>query len=180
VARLLIVTVILVAVGLTALARAGTDAGVQPLVKLVGWTVDVDRDSVIEIAYDRPTAERAWADDVGNDRRLGLGSPFTYGFLGRLEHVDFERQAVIVWSGGQSSCPGWLRSIDVVDGTVTIETGQRVLFGCDDLFEPYRMLLAVDLTRLPAPHDLPTDDVMVDGSRRGTATTYPYGPPTEQ
>lgn len=132
---------------------------VGPLAKVSGWR---DRDllgeayALVEIADDRETAERAWEENVPAGLPEREGDPTEEGVYGSLDAVDFERQAVVVWSAGQSgSCPGWLADIEVVDGRVAVEHGTAGAGACTADYNPYRMVLAVDRDRLPEAADLP-------------------------
>lgn len=160
--------------------------GVVPLAKVQGW-----RDAlgpvaapfaVLEIAYDRETAERAWRENVPEDLAPGEGVPDEPALYGELDDVDFDRQVVLVWSSGQSgSCPGWLAGVAIGDdGTVEIrrrDTSMRADPGedrptaCTEDYNAYRMVVAVDRDRLPVEADLPSEEVR--GIPDGLVTTYP-------
>jgi nucleotide-binding universal stress UspA family protein len=132
---------------------------VRPLAKASGWRDDGllgDSSALVEIAYDRETAERAWDENVPEGLPEREGDPVEDGLYGTLDDVDFERQAVVVWSAGQSgSCPGWLADIETSGDEVRAEHGSAGAGACTDDYNPYRMVLAVDLDRLPPPGDLP-------------------------
>jgi hypothetical protein len=101
------------------------------------------------------------------------GRPLRPGIYGDPAGVDFATEVLVVFSSGQSgTCPGWLAGIDVDDtGTVRITTGRHVASGvCTDDYRHYRMVLAVSRDLVPAEHDLPTDDVLVDGQVLGTGS----------
>lgn len=152
------------------------DEGLVPLAKATRWRDELqgttDAFAVIEIAYDRKTAERSWQDNVPDDlERRDDEQPAEPGLYGDLDDIDFDRQAVIVWSSGESgSCPGWLADIDTRDGTVHVErdaTQQE----CTDDYNPYRMVLAVDRDRLPESSDLPHE--RIEGVPDGEIRRYP-------
>lgn len=152
------------------------DAPVVPLAKADRWRdglrpEDLDHPfGVIEIAFDRETAERAWSDNVPADLPQGDGAPIEPGRWGSLDEVDFGTQAVVVWSSGESgSCRGWLTGIDTADGKVWVETDGGAMV-CTDDYNQYRMVLAVDRDRLPDPGDLPTD--RVEGIPTGLVRGY--------
>ncbi len=154
----------------------GGDEGLVPLAKATSWRDElqgtIDAFAVIEIAYDRETAEHAWQDNVPDDlERRDDELPAEPGLYGDLDDVDFDRQAVIVWSSGESgSCPGWLADIETRDRTVHVErdaTQQE----CTDDYNPYRMVLAVDRDRLPESSDLPHE--RIEGVPDGEIRSYP-------
>lgn len=162
----------------------GTGAGpdpepVRPLAKADGWrqglmdSLDGEHPyALVEVAFDRATADRAWAANVPSDLAEGTGAPAEPGRYGNLDEVDFDTQAVVVWSSGQSgSCPGWLADVDTDgEGTVSVTTGQTPADACTDDYNAYRMVLAVDLDRLPDPTWLPVTDVVVDGRTVGAVS----------
>jgi hypothetical protein len=149
--------------------------GVSPLAKFDGWR-EGSRDhnapfARLEIAYDRATAERAWQENVPARLSRRSGMPEQAGLYGSMDDVDFESQAVVVWSGGQSgSCPGWLFDIRTTEGGVDVKTrfsaevGSRIdlLVGdrsyCTADYAAYGMILAVARDRLPHPSDLPWEE----------------------
>jgi hypothetical protein len=162
-------------------ASTGVAAGdpVWPLAKAEGWRDDLDPASVsfevVEIAYDRQTAERAWRENVPEGLRRESGAPDRPELYGSLDEVDFDAQVVVVWSSGQSgSCPGWLADLRTDSaGTLHLErdrAGGRYR-DCTDDYNPYRMVLAVDRERVPAPEDLPTEDV--SGVPEAVVVAYP-------
>jgi hypothetical protein len=159
--------------GLAALVGCGpvtnlvAGAGVTPLAKAEGWRDDLGPMlppfGILEIAYDRPTAEQLWADNVPEGLPEHQGDPEEPGIYGGHDEVDFDRQVVVVWSSGESStCPGWLADVQVDDaGTVQLEREDAAgVFGaCTDDYNPYRLVGAVDRDRVPPPGALPTEDV---------------------
>jgi hypothetical protein len=174
---------------------AANDAGVQPLAKMDGWSPSASAAfeptepafAVVEIAYDMKTAKQAWDATVPDDLPSRTGYPTDAGIYGSFDSVDFSRQAVVVWSSGQSgSCPGWLRDIATDSATVTITRGQ-VGQVCNADYDPYSMLLAVDRERLPTSSELPTDDVVIDERTTGMGSLvdvyptsgWPEGGPTD-
>ncbi|MFW6194953.1 MAG: hypothetical protein ACOC5M_00335 [Chloroflexota bacterium] len=166
------------------------DDSFVPLMKAEGWRPELEEPrlsgsrpafAVVEIAFDRETAERAWAENVEPSLPRRSGTPEEPGIYGDLEQVDLEKEAIIVWSSGESSsCPAWLADINVTDDarvTIQIEDDTGGWFGtdlfaaCTDDYNPYRMIVAVDRGSLPAPDDLPTENV--SGIPSGLVTTYP-------
>ena len=152
--------------------------GLEALAKAEGWRGNlqqtVSAGTLIEIAYDRDTAERAWRENVpeGLEERRDALLPADPGLYGDLDQVDFDQQALIVWSAGESgSCPGWLANIDTIVGVVHTERGHVGGPQCTDDWAPYRMLLAIDRDRLPQPDDLPQD--RIEPFRGGYVSTYP-------
>lgn len=157
-----------------------TNNGVSVLMKAEGWRDELGQPAgspfaIVEIAFDRETAERAWADNTPEGLAPRTGAPEEPGIYGDLDRVDFDTQAVVVWSSGESSsCPGWLADMNVKElGTVEIQRDDTAGFfgACTDDYNAYRMLVAVDQDRLPAPDELPTEDVA--GIPSGLVTTYP-------
>jgi hypothetical protein len=161
-----------------------THDSARPLVKAEGWRAHLGSPppfAILEIAFDREAAERAWRENTPGGLPRRSGAPAMLGLYGVLDDVDFSRQAVVVWSSGQSStCPAWLAGVDVDhDGTVVIEIGDTAgRFGdCTADYRPYRMIVAVDQDRLPPPSRLPTVNVTgipVGGPLGGAlVSTYP-------
>lgn len=150
--------------------------GVETLAKASGWrdrlAEELGQFAVFEVADDRETAEVAWRDNVPDDLETRDDElPADPGVYGALEQVDFEQQAVVVWSSGESgSCPGWLSDIDHAEVAVVVE---REASGgmCTDDYNPYRMVLAVDRERLPPPEDLSSAEL--DGVPDGVVRAYP-------
>lgn len=158
-------------------AGGANGPAVQPLAKTDDWRPGLAQDlgfGVLEIAYDRETADRAWQENVPGDLPERDGQPAEPGRYGDLGSVDFDTHAIVVWSSGQSgSCPGWLADIRTgADGTVELETGVDMRGGnaCTDDYQPYRMLLAVERDRLPGPDQLPVTTVIVDGRSSGAGS----------
>jgi hypothetical protein len=177
------------------------DEGVQVLAKANGWRWSqadfyglahsygfADLYGVVEVAYDEVTAAQAWEQNVPADLDRRSGHPTLTGLYGDLADIDFDREALVVYSEGQSgSCPGWLTGIEVTEqGTVQLTTtftsttfatvqGERV-GECTADYRPYRLLLAVDRDRLPPISGLPTTRVLFNGEHLGAGglvTTYP-------
>ncbi|MFS8478777.1 MAG: hypothetical protein FWJ93_07400 [Micromonosporaceae bacterium] len=167
-------------IALSALPGCGTGAGpgtgagtgVRVLAKADGWrpglleAPDGDWYVLVEIAFDEETAARAWRENRPADEVPRSGSPIHPGIYGEPTDIDFTTEVLVVFSSGQSgTCPGWLAGIDVDgSGAVQVTTGTFAASrGCTDDYRPYRMVLAVGRDLVPAEHDLPTDDVLVDG-----------------
>jgi hypothetical protein len=151
---------------------------VETLAKASGWRDALVDElatpfAVLEVAYDRETAEAAWRDNVPGD--LGARDdelPAGPGVYGDLDQVDFDRQAVVVWSSGESGCPEWLTDIDTVDGVIHIER-DATADECPAIYLAYRLVLAVDRDRLPTPDELPS--VRLEGVPDGEVRVYPRG-----
>jgi hypothetical protein len=155
-------------------APTGTEffaEGISPLAKFDGWRDGPWDDNapfaILEIAYDRATAERAWKENVPASLSRGSGMPEQAGLYGSVDDVNFESQAVVVWSSGQSgSCPEWLSDVRTGDGRVEVETtvGAQVAgqadepIACTSDYGTYGMILAVARDRLPHPSDLPWEE----------------------
>lgn len=161
-----------------------TASGVDPLARAEGWRAGLfeevgDRyDTVLEVAWDREAAERAWAENVPDDLPDQRGAPYQPGRYGSLVDVDFDTQAVVVWSAGSTSCPEWLHGLRTSDDTIRATTREQVENGCADISIPYRMVVAVDRELLPDPAALPTAELTIEGSRSvwpALVTTYPAG-----
>lgn len=149
--------------------------GVEPLAKASGWREGLpqgDPSALLEVAYDRETADRAWRANVPDDLdERDDDLPAEPGVYGALDEVDFDRQAVVVWSSGESgSCPGWLADLDTVDNTVHVEVDATAQL-CTDDYVPYRMVLAVDRDRLPQPDQLP--HARIEGVPDSEISSYP-------
>lgn len=161
------------------------DAAVEPLVKADGFRDDLEIEDVpwalLEIAYDRQTAERAWEQNVPDDLPERGGQPAEPGRYGDFAQVDFDRQALVVWHAGQSgTCPAWLDDVNTdAAGDVHVEIDTTAEEGefCTDDYRGYRMVLAVDRDRLPDPDQLPRDTIRddhpVDRRHDGRVTAYP-------
>lgn len=153
--------------------------GVETLAKASDWrdglSVEPGRTfAMLEVAYDRETAETAWRDNVPDDLEARNDElPADPGVYGDLDQVDFDQQAVVVWSSGESgSCPEWLADVDHADGTITVE---REAAGgmCTDDYNPYRMVLVIDRERLPSGDELPS--ARLEGVPTGEVSVYPAG-----
>jgi hypothetical protein len=168
---------------------AGTDPeaaaeGVVPLAKVEGWRSGFEHAempfAVMEIAQDADTAELAWRENVPDGLPPGEGVPDEFGLYGDLAAVDFDRQAVVVWSSGESgTCPAWLFDVRTRDdGAVELEQRDTTSLVEEDVmctmdYRPYRMVLAVDRDLLPDAAELPTEDV--HGVPDARVTSYPDG-----
>lgn len=142
----------------------------QPLVKAEGWRDGLVESfegehpyALLELAFDEETAQRAWEENVPGDLEQRSGPPAEPGRYGDLSEVDFDTQAVVVWSSGQSgSCPAWLAGIATEgDGAVKATTEQQGST-CTDDYNAYRMVLVAHRDLLPEPTWLPMDEVVVD------------------
>ncbi|QBI21303.1 hypothetical protein ER308_18155 [Egibacter rhizosphaerae] len=154
------------------------DGPVRPLAKVEGWRDGLDPHAdpfaLLEVAWDRETAETAWANNVPDDLEAGAPDEGEPGRYDDLDAVDFDDEALLVWSSGESgSCPGWLADV-ATDGDGDLEV-TRDSFGagaCTDDYNPYRMVLAVDRDRLPDPEALPGE--LVGDVPDGVADAYPF------
>ena len=184
-----------------ATASPEPDNGVQVLAKAIGWRwslVDfhevedlygvADPYGVVEVAYDEVTAAQAWTENVPADLVRRSGYPKLTGLYGDLADIDFDREALVVYSSGQSgTCPGWLTGIEVTErgrelGTVQLTTTFTTatpptvpgILKCTADYRPYRLVLLVDRDRLPPISWLPTTRVLFNGDQLGgLVTTYP-------
>ena len=152
------------------------------MAKAIDWRTELARAlqhappfGVLEIAFDQATAEQAWRENVPSDSVARDGEPFEPGRYGSLDDVDFATQAVVVWSSGESGwCPEWLSDVATerkrVRLTVTANGDS-----CTDAYNHYRMVLAVDRSKLPVRRNLPTIRVTVPGSQATgyAVTAYP-------
>lgn len=163
---------------------APIDDAITVLARLEGWeqrlSTDqtVPADLIVELAYDQSTARVAWDESAPDRLPERSGEPRQEGRYGSLDDLDLDRQALVVYSSGQSgSCPGWPVDLSL-DGRVLVveETEYVEGDGCNESFSPYRVLLAVDRDVLPAADDLPLDTART-GDREFDAlvTTYPAG-----
>lgn len=155
---------------------AGGDADdpVRVLAKTDGHVGGVAEPVPLQIAYDRDAAEQAWRDvDVGAlpERR---GPPEEAGVYGHLGDVDFSREAVVVWSFGESgTCPEWVVDVAFDGRTLSVERQRSEAQACTDDFRAATWLVAVDLARLPEPEELP---VPVDPTG---SEAVAYSPPAQ-
>lgn len=155
---------------------------VIPLMKAEGFRSDLVGQfwSLLEVAYDRATAERAWQASVRPGLEARSGEPLEPGLYGDLDSVDFRTHAVAVWSAGESGwCPGWLGDIRTTGRRVKVTVAEHMPGdGCTDDYNAYTMVVAIERARLPEKADLPItadvgpvdDGVVVDSfpSRRFT------------
>jgi hypothetical protein len=166
-----------------------TAEGVVPLAKVEGWRAGLGDAGtpfgVLEIAFDRDTAELAWRENVPDGLPAVGEVPDGPGLFGDLDDIDFDRQVVVVWSSGESgSCPGWLGDVRTApDGAVQVErrditsmrqqTSDGMFMACTDDYRAYRMVLGVDRDKLPDISDLPTAGAT--GVLDIQITAYPSG-----
>jgi hypothetical protein len=155
------------------------DESITPLAKATGWRdalLGQQAYAIVEIAYDRETAEQAWAENAPPES-VSSSSSVGPGIFGEVDDVDFERQVLVVWSSGEGGCPAWLANVTTrtdENGThVHLEVGiKEPRFAvCDASFRHYQMILAIERERLPAPEHLPTESV--SGIPDGIVAAYP-------
>lgn len=149
--------------------------GIQTLAKASGWrdglAEEFDVFGVFEVAYDRATAQAAWRDNVPDDLDARDDElPAEPGVYGDLDDVDFDREAVVVWSSGESSCREWLVGIDTTDDGIVVER-EGPGGACPSDYNPYRMVLVVDRDRLPLVDELAS--AQLDGVPDGVVRVYP-------
>lgn len=163
----------------------GDEGGVVVLAKAEGWRDGLQESAghpyaLVEIAADAETAARAWDDNVAESLPEADGEPSEPGVYHALETVDFDRQAVVVFSSGESgSCPAWVGELSTGDGRVDV--GLRSTAGeaeaCTDDFNPYRLVLAVDRDDVPSSDELPVERVDVPSENltdvEGRVVSYP-------
>lgn len=159
--------------------------GVRPLAKVAGHDVGGpvhDRNGPVNdrvdfaelaVAFDADAGAQLWDAAVPAD--LPHASDVTdAGRHGNPDSVDWDQQALALWRSGQSgSCPETLVDVAVADnGTVEVaidrDTGPGL--GCQEDYNPYRMVLAIDRDHLPATDALPAE---LEGVPRGEVTTWP-------
>ena len=187
---LVMVAVALAASGCSRPDAASTpaaDDGVVVLAKAAGWRDGLQEAAahpyiLMEVATSADSAEQAWADNVPTTLTEADGDPADPGVYETLEAVDLDRQAVVVFSSGESgTCPAWVRSLSTTGGRVEVVLASTAGEGqaCTDDFRPYRLVLAVDLDRLPSPDELPVDAIDVPSENLagvdGRVATYPAG-----
>jgi len=115
---------------------------------------------VLEIAYDRTSANQAWREHVPEGLQQRHGDPREPGIYVPLTDVDFDSHAVVVWSGNQSgTCPKWVTDISSEGRSLRITTRDPEP-NCMDEFQPYAMVLAVERTSLPKESRLPINNAM--------------------
>ncbi|MTV27695.1 hypothetical protein FTX61_20085 [Nitriliruptoraceae bacterium ZYF776] len=136
------------------------DGPVRTLATASGWRDDLpDTDLLyarLEIAYDRETAERAFAENVPDDLPPGDGDPSADALHAGLDTVDWDAEVVAVYTGGRSgSCPVWIADVRVEGGGVTAEEASPVQGACTDDYNSFRTVLVIDRDRVPAPDELP-------------------------
>lgn len=184
------------AVLLLLLAACGADSGGDPddtppsdriltLTKVDSWRTGLAESldtpfGVLEVAFDRPTAEQAWRENTPADLPDGTLPASEAGRYGDLDEVDFDTHAVVVWSSGQSgSCPSWVGSVHVdEDGALFITTTHAPADACTDDYNPYSQMLAVPRDRLPDQMQLPTSARIIDNVEigpRALVRAYPTG-----
>jgi len=131
---------------------------------------------------------QAWEENVPADLVRRSGDPELPGLYGDLADIDFDREAMVVYSSGQSgTCPGWLTGIEVTElgivqltttfttATFTTVQGERV-GECTADYRAYRIVLSIDRDLLPPISGLPTTRVLFNGEQLGgggLVTTYP-------
>lgn len=159
-------------------AHTGMGAGMVPLAKIEGWRdgMTATADSMLEIAWTRDVAAQAWAENVPAElMELSNDAPLEQvGLRDDLSAVDFDTQALVVWSSAESStCPVWLSSVHTNDdGELEPEISFSGGPDCTEDANPYRMLLAVERASLPDDELLPSDGFRA-GWGRLTVTAYP-------
>lgn len=140
----------------------GLDSGgLTTLAKVDGWRegfeLPPDTFAVLEVAYDSETAQQMSDENLISDLSERSGDPRDPGRYGDLDEVNFDQQAVALWSGGQSgSCPGWVADVEMVDGVVVVTENAEEPQGCSDDYNPFRVLVVVDRSEVPEPEELVT------------------------
>lgn len=112
----------LVLVAGAACGAVGDD--VRPIAKVEGWAPSAvaafdgaQPFAVVEVVFDRESAEKALRDTIPDDLEQRTGEPRNPGLYGSLDAVDFESHAIVLWSSGESgTCPGWLADLAQEDG----------------------------------------------------------------
>lgn len=137
------------------------DGPVTTLATVSGWRdgLEVERNALLEIAYDEQTAQRLFDDNVPTDLDAGPDrEPWQDGRHGELADVDLDTHVLAVWSAGRSgSCPEWVREISTHDDGVVVTTAVPTAGGCTDDLNYYRTIIAVERELLPPEDQLPAD-----------------------
>lgn len=135
--------------------QPGTDP-VTVLARIDGWLEQSVEFVQVEIAPDEAAARAAWDEHVGDELPEGTGDPVVAGVYADIDAVDFEQQALVVFSsGGSGSCPPWVTDLVTEGERLEVTLDRQAATACTDDFNPYRLLLAVDRDRLPAPEGPP-------------------------
>lgn len=116
------------AVGLFLTGCAGPiPESTEDLAKTRGWrlgleqAVGADVTAVVEIAYDQASARQAWEQHV-HDQLPESRSLHDPGVRGDLDEVDFDEEALLVWSSREAiTCPERLEDIDISEGVVAYD-----------------------------------------------------------
>lgn len=166
------------------------DEGIVVLAKVEGWRDGLQEVAghpymLVEVVSDRPTAQRAWADNVPQALPQADGPPAGPGVYGSLADVDLHQQLVAVVSSGESgTCPTWVEGLSTTDSRLAVQLATVGDQACTDDFRPYRLVLAVDRDLLPTAEDLPVERVDVPSHNltdvEGRVVAYPVGPDTAQ
>jgi hypothetical protein len=139
--------------------EATPDEGpVRTLATVPGWRGGFDGASAgtLEITADRQAGEQAFVENVPDDLPDDARHVAEDGLHAGLDTVDWDREVIVVWSGGRSgSCPVWVEDLRVEDGRIVVSLASPSQGVCTSDFNPYRAVLAVDLDRLPDVEDLP-------------------------
>lgn len=151
------------------------DGPVRTLATVPGWRADLDAfgDGALEIAYDREGAERAFAENVPDDLPRDARHVAEDGLHADLETVDWDREVLVIWSGGRSgSCPEWVEDVRLDGDRLVVAVRSASEGGCTADFNAYRAVLAVDRDQLPDEDDLP---LRVGDRGDVEAVAYPAG-----
>lgn len=176
-----LVGVLLVAVGCSS---GGAGAG-GTLAKLDGWReggTPGEPYAMLELAYDEQSARAMWDENVGDDLPTRSGLPVEPGRYGDLGDVDLATQVLAVYSSGQGGgCPRWLGDVRTDDErtvAITTVTDMQGGNGCNDDYNAYRVLVAIDRNDLPPRDAIGGARLVVDGDERLGAVigTYPVAP----
>ncbi|WP_146211103.1 hypothetical protein [Quadrisphaera granulorum] len=153
----------------------GAAGGVQTLAKVDGHRAEMamppNTFAVLEVAYDADTAQRMWQDNVPADLPTQDGEPRDAGRYGDLSDVDFSREAVAVWSSGESgSCPARVSDVELDSGylVVTEDDDSDIGGACTADYNSYRVLVVVDRADLPEPDALATTGVRIKDTSIGS------------
>jgi hypothetical protein len=178
-----VAVVLLVAVATLVVGRSLQQDPVVPLMKAPGWREALGEPlppfAVIEIAYDRDTAARAWRENTDSGLPRRTGRPVEPGIYGDLDDVDFTTHAVVVWSSGESSsCPEWPANLrfHAPDTLVVRLDRPGTVRDCTSDYAPYRMLAVVHREHLPPPDRLSSVDVagVPLGGGGAVVSAYPW------
>lgn len=164
-------------------APASSARSVTTLAKVEGWRGGLepgDASAVLEVAYDRDTAQVLWEENVPGGLPTGTAPAVDPAVYGSIDDVDFPGQVVALYSSGESgSCPALVDDVATALGTVSITTQARGTT-CTDDYWAFSTVLVLDAVDLPPEHTLDGTPATVrdrdldrDIEVAATVSTYP-------